>query len=123
MDELRIRDLFTQGSRLIGRFVRRHPISYALAVLGAALFVSSIIASALVIGRVTEELIIPVLDNGVSSQGRLLGALIAVMVVAAGKAIGIVMRRIAAGYLQFRSRIDIRRELLEHQFRLETAWF
>ena len=123
MDDLRVRDLFGQGSRLVARFVGGHPVAFATAVAGAALFVAAIVASALVIGRVAEELIIPVLDEGASSEGRLLGALAAVLGVAIWKAIGIVIRRVAAGYLQYRSRIDIRRELLEHQFRLHPAWF
>ncbi len=49
--------------------------------------------------------------------------MVAILVVAMWKAGGIVLRRVAAGYLQYRSRIDIRLELLAHQLRLRSAWF
>lgn len=123
MDVLRPRDLLTEGSQLVRLLVRGHPVAFATAVFGAALFVAAIVASAVVIGRVTEELIIPVLDFGASSRGRVTGALLAIVGVALWKATGIVVRRIGAGYLQYRSRIDLRRRMLDHQLRLEAAWF
>ena len=57
------------GVSLIWRFVKGHPAAFGLAVFGAAVFAGAIIASAWVIGRVTDELIIPVLDEGVSPEG------------------------------------------------------
>ncbi|HEY6628250.1 MAG TPA: ABC transporter ATP-binding protein, partial [Acidimicrobiia bacterium] len=82
----------------------------------------AIIASAWVIGRVTDEVIIPVLDQGSSFVGLLLPAALAILAVAVIKAFGIVMRRTSAGYLQFRTRQDVRNELLEHQLSLRMSW-
>jgi ABC-type multidrug transport system fused ATPase/permease subunit len=110
------------GVSLIWRFVKGHPAAFALAVFGAAVFAGAIIASAWVIGRVTDEVIIPVLDDGVSPEGLLLPAVAAILVVAIVKAGGIVLRRTAAGWLQFSTRRDLRNQLLHHQLSLRMSW-
>jgi ABC-type multidrug transport system fused ATPase/permease subunit len=114
--------LLRDGVRLIWRFVKGHPAAFGLAVFGAAIFAGAIIASAWVIGRVTDEVIIPVLDQGSSYVGLLLPAALAILAVAIIKAVGIVTRRTSAGYLQFRTRQDVRNELLEHQLSLRMSW-
>jgi ABC-type multidrug transport system fused ATPase/permease subunit len=111
------------GVRLIWRFVKRHPASFGLAVAGAALFAGAIIASARVIGWVTDTVVIPVLDEGLSPAGLLLPAAVAVLTVAILKAGGIVLRRTAAMWLQLRTRQDVRNELLAHQLRLKMSWY
>ena len=111
------------GVRLIWRFVRQHPASFGLAVAGAALFAGAIIASARVIGWVTDTVIIPVLDEGLSPAGLLLPAAAAVLTVAILKGGGIVLRRTAAMWLQLRTRQDVRNELLAHQLRLKMSWY
>ena len=115
-------DVISGGMRLIRQFVRWHPWSFTLAVLGAALFVSAIVASAVVIGRITDLVIIPVLDGGEDIGNRVTLAVAAVMGVALWKAIGITLRRTAASALQFRTRADAREKLIEHQLRLQLAW-
>lgn len=111
------------GIRLIWRFVKGHPVSFGLAVSGAAVFAGAIIASAWVIGWVTDSLIIPVLDEGVDPAGLVAPAAWAILGVAIFKAAGIVVRRTAAGWLQFRTRQDVRNDLLAHQLSLKMAWF
>jgi ABC-type multidrug transport system fused ATPase/permease subunit len=110
------------GIRLIWRFVKGHPAAFGLAVFGAALFAGAIIASAWVIGRVTDQVIIPILDQGTSPQGLLVPAAAAILAVAVIKAVGIVMRRSSAGWLQFRTRQDVRNQLLAHQLSLRMSW-
>jgi ATP-binding cassette subfamily B protein len=111
------------GIRLIWRFVKGHPASFGLAVSGAAVFAGAIIASAWVIGWVTDTLIIPVLDEGVDPEGLILPAAAVILAVAILKAAGIVLRRTSAGWLQFRTRQDVRNQLLAHQLSLKMSWF
>lgn len=111
------------GIRLIWRFVKRHPASFGLAVTGAALFAGAIIASARVIGWVTDTVIIPVLDEGVDPADLLAPAALLVLAVAVLKAGGIVLRRTAAMWLQLRTRQDVRNQLLAHQLRLKMSWY
>ncbi len=91
-------------------------------MLGAVLFVSAIVASAVVVGRITDLVIIPVLDGGEEIGNRVALAVAAVMAVALWKAIGITLRRTAASALQFRTRADAREKLIAHQLRLQLAW-
>lgn len=111
------------GIRLIWRFVKTHPAAFGLAVSGAAVFAGAIIASAWVIGWVTDTLIIPVLDEGVAPEGLVLPGVVAILGVAIFKAAGIVLRRTSAGFLQFRTRQDVRNQLLAHQLSLKMSWF
>ncbi|MEX1092461.1 MAG: ABC transporter ATP-binding protein [Acidimicrobiia bacterium] len=111
------------GVRLIARFVRGHPFAFAIAVTGAAVYAGAIIASSLVIGWVTDTIVIPVLDAGESYSGLLLPAGLLILGVAVVKAVGIITRRTGAGYLQLRTRQDLRNELLDHQLSLKMSWF
>jgi len=111
------------GIRLIWRFVKTHPVAFGLAVSGAAVFAGAIIASAWVIGWVTDTLIIPVLDERVDPEGLVLPGVVAILGVAIFKAAGIVLRRTSAGFLQFRTRQDVRNQLLAHQLSLKMSWF
>ena len=111
------------GSRLIWRFVKGHPVAFALAVFGAAVFAGAIIASAWVVGWVTDNLIIPVLDGGEDPTGLMLPAVALILGVSIIKALGIVLRRSAAGWLQFSTRQDVRNQLLAHQLSLKMSWF
>ncbi len=122
-DQMTPFSVLRDGLRLITRFVRRHPAAFWLAVSGAALFAGSIIASAWAIGWVTDTLIIPVLDRGVDPAGLILPAAALILGISLFKAAAIVLRRTAAGYLQFRTRQDVRNELLAHQLRLKMSWF
>jgi len=86
------------------------------------MFASAIILSAYVVGRITDRLIIPVLDQGESIGGRLLPAIAAVLGVSLWKAIGIVMRRFGASWLQQNTQADIRLRLIRHQLDLKLGW-
>ncbi|MDJ0791168.1 MAG: ABC transporter ATP-binding protein [Acidimicrobiia bacterium] len=110
------------GLRLTWGFVKRRPWSFLVAVTGAILFVSAIVASAVVVGRVTDELIIPVLRDGESTEGKLWPAMALIFAVALWKAFGITLRRSGAGWLQFGTRADARKALIDHQMHLDLAW-
>ncbi|MFO7700202.1 MAG: ABC transporter ATP-binding protein [Acidimicrobiia bacterium] len=110
------------GLALTWSFVRRRPWSFTVAVTGAIMFVSAIVASAIVVGRVTDSLIIPVLQGGEGTAGRLWQAMALIIGVAVWKSVGITLRRSAAGWLQFGTRADARKRLIDHQMRLDLAW-
>lgn len=117
----RFSDIYREGFRLVRRLIRPRRWAFAGGVFGAGMFAAATIASARVIGWVTDEVIVPALDAGEAVE--LSVALWLIGGIALWKAIGIVVRRVAAGYLQYRARIDVRRELLDHQLRLDMPWF
>lgn len=118
-----VKSMLREGGAITVRFAKARTGSFLLAVLGAALFVSAIVGSAIVIGRVTDELIVPVLDRGATYRDRLVPALVAIIAIALWKAAAIVLRRAAAGYLQFRVQADARQNLIEHLLKLELSWY
>ncbi len=115
--------MLREGTAIAVRFAKARTASFSLAVLGAALFVSAIVASAVVIGRVTDELIVPVLDQGAASEDLLWPAMWAVVAVALWKALAVILRRTAASFLQFRVQADARHDLIEHLLKLELSWY
>jgi ATP-binding cassette subfamily B protein len=117
------RAVLSEGLRLVARYVRARPRPFTLAVAGAALYAGAIIAASRVIGWVTDTAILPVLAQGEAVGDRVWLVVGAIVGVAVWKAAAIVLRRDAAGYLQFRTQQDVREELVEHQLRLELAWF
>jgi len=122
-DNLTPWSVLRDGVRLIARFVRVHPAAFTIAVLGAAVYAGAILGSSVVMGWVTDVVIIPVLDEGASYEGLLVTAGALILGVATVKAVGIVVRRTAAGWLTFKTRQDVRNELLSHQLALKMSWF
>lgn len=118
-----MRLMLREGGAIAVRFAKARTGSFVLAVLGAALFVSAIVASAIVIGRVTDELIVPVLDQGASYDDILWPSMWAVIGVALWKATAVILRRTAASFLQFRVQADARHDLIEHLLKLELSWY
>lgn len=118
-----LRLMLREGVAIAIRFAKARTGSFVLAVLGAALFVSAIVASAVVIGWVTDELIVPVLDGGASYEDALWPAMWAVIGVAFWKSTAVILRRTAASFLQFRVQADARHDLIDHLLKLELAWY
>lgn len=118
-----MRAILGDGARLIGRFIGAHPWSFSIGVFGAANFAAAIVASAAVVGRITDELIVPVLERREPIGDRLAAAVWVLVVIAVWKAAGIIVRRTGATWMQGRTQADIRTRLVEHLLRLELAWF
>ena len=107
----------------MARFVRAHPVAFAIGVFGAANFAAAIVASAVVVGRVTDELIVPVLTDGEPINGRIRGAVLALVGISVWKGIGIVVRRSGATWMSGRNQADLRSQLVDHLLTLELSWF
>ncbi|GIU91477.1 MAG: multidrug ABC transporter ATP-binding protein [Acidimicrobiia bacterium] len=123
VDRPSLRSILFDGAALVARFVRAHPVSFGLAVFGSANFAAAIVASAMVVGWVTDRLIVPVLTLGEPSEGRLAPAVWTLVGIAVWKSAGIVVRRTGATWMQGRSQADVRTRLVEHLLTLELRWF
>ena len=122
-DQLTPSAVLRDGLRLIGRYVRGHPAAFAFSVVCSVTFAVAIIGSSLVIGWVTDTVIVPVLDEGASPDDLLVPAAAAIMGLALAKTLAIVGRRAAAGWLTFKTREDTRNQLIDRQLRLKMSWF
>jgi ATP-binding cassette subfamily B protein len=116
-------DVLRQGGALLWRLIRGQPVSYAIGTAGAVLFSAAIVASSFVIGWIVDSVIIPVLDGGAPARERLPVAVGLVLAVAVAKAIGIVVRRIGAGWLQLRSQQQMRQALVDRLLKLSLRWY
>jgi ATP-binding cassette, subfamily B, bacterial len=116
-------EVLRAGGRLIWGFIREQPVVYAVAAVGAIAFTAAIVASAVVIGWITDEVVVPIVDLGEPSDGRLRAVVLLLAGVGVWKATGIVIRRTAATWLQASAQARLRKRLIAHQLRLTLRWF
>jgi ATP-binding cassette, subfamily B, bacterial len=116
-------EVLRAGGRLIWGFIREQPVVYAVAAVGAIAFTSAIVASAVVVGWITDEVVVPIVDLGEPSDGRLRAVVLLLAGVGVWKATGIVIRRTAATWLQASAQARLRKRLIAHQLRLTLRWF
>ncbi|HEY8547873.1 MAG TPA: ABC transporter transmembrane domain-containing protein, partial [Acidimicrobiales bacterium] len=84
--------LMRRGAVVMVQAMRAHPGRFALAIGGANLYAITAVGGSVALGVVTDEVISPGFDEGVSGGTVALGAA-AILVVAALRAIGAMMRR------------------------------
>jgi ABC-type multidrug transport system fused ATPase/permease subunit len=84
--------LLRRGVRLLWLSVRTHPRPFAVSITGAMLFSTTAVAGSWVLGRVTDEVVVPGFGDGVSGATIALGAA-AIVGVAALRSLGVVARR------------------------------
>ena len=78
-----------RGLRLLARAVREEPRIFSVALAGSTLYALMTVASAYVLGRVTQHVVLPAFDNGHTTAGALAGA--------AGLIIGVVGAQVHRG--------------------------
>jgi ABC-type multidrug transport system fused ATPase/permease subunit len=103
------RSVVRRGMALLWRSVRTHPRPFTVAVIGATLFATMTVGSTIVLGRVTDEVIVPGLAAeraggtfGPVDGGTVLLVTGAVVIVALARAAGVVARRYFCGMTTFR---------------------
>src|SRR5215216_4968675 len=89
------RSVVQRGMALLWRSVRTHPRPFTVAVLGATVFAAMTVGSTIVLGRVTDEVIVPGLAEeraggtfGPVDGGTVLLVTLAVVIVALARAGG-----------------------------------
>jgi ATP-binding cassette, subfamily B, bacterial len=122
-DNPTLRKVLATGFRLVGRYISWHPVAFGLAVLGAAMFASAIIGAALFVGSIADNVLRPIIEDGEPVGNRAVVAGLTLLGIATWKATGIIVRRTAAGYLQYRTQADVRQRLVDKQLSLTLAWY
>ncbi len=102
--------------------IRLQPKAFSIGLAGAALYAGMTVAEAFVLGRVTDEVIVPSIRRGSIGTAALVAAVAAIMGVALLKAIGIVGRRAGAFLMQYRLQAHFRRRVTEQYQRLSMEW-
>jgi ATP-binding cassette subfamily B protein len=119
---LRPRELAGEAVRLIRRFAAQQRTSATIAIVGAISYSATLVASAAVVRRITDDLVVPALGDGTATLAPA-GAVGLLMGVALWKAASILTRRAAAMWWQFRSEQQLRRDIVAHQLGLSLRWY
>ena len=114
--------ILRKGMGVLGVAVRAEPRLFVVAVIASGLYAAMTVGSAWVLGRVTQNVVLPAFRDGHATAGTLgLGSL-AITGVAALKALGVAGRRLYAGMMQYNLQATYRRAVTRQYLRLPLAW-
>jgi ABC-type multidrug transport system fused ATPase/permease subunit len=117
-DRVTLRD----GFALLGRGIVHEPFVFTIAILGSAVFGTATVFTSIVIGQVTDKVIVPAFQEGRLETGALVGSVAAIVGVGTLKAGGIVVRRFYAGVWMQRLQARYRRRVTRQYLRLPLSW-
>ncbi len=106
------RGVFTRGVRLVWRYVRRQPVTLSVSLVGATLYAATAVATTVILGEVTNDVIVPAFAGGVPGE-LVRGGAIALALVGLLRALSIVMRRYMAALTTFRTQAELRRSVTD----------
>ncbi len=103
--------LVRRGARLLTRYVRAHPIPFIVSILGAAIYAGAAVGTTIILGRITNQVIVPTFESGRPSAKAVWYSGLALLLVGLLRASTIILRRYFAALLTFRTQRDWRRKL------------
>ena len=111
-----------RGLRHVRRAIVEQPGMFALAVAASSLYGAMTVASAYVIGEITDRVLLPSFAEGATTTAALVLASLAIIGVAVLKIVGILGRRLFAGIMSYRLQADYRRRVTRQYLRLPLSW-
>ncbi|RFU22619.1 ABC transporter ATP-binding protein [Geodermatophilus marinus] len=108
--------------RHVARAIREQPGMFTLAFVASSLYGAMTVASAYVIGEVTERVVLPAFERGATTAAALTLTAAAVLGVAVLKILGIIGRRLFAGVMSYRLQAAYRRRVTAQYLRLPLSW-
>lgn len=114
--------MFRRGLGLVVELVRLTPVPFAVSVTGAAVFAAGTVGATIVLGRVTDRVVLPTFETGDVPEGSLQAMVTAVLAVAVIRAAGVVVRRYFAAMTAERAQVSIRHRLVDQYLGLPMAW-
>ena len=111
-----------RGMRHVGRAIAEQPGMFALAFAASVLYGGMTVASAYVVGAVTDRVVLPAFATGEPSVAGLTLAVAVVLGVALLRILGILGRRLFAGIMGYRLQADYRRRVTGQYLRLPLSW-
>ncbi len=115
-------DILRRGLGVLRVAVQREPRLFVLSVIGSALYAATTVGAAWIVGRVTQDVVLPAFRDGHTTAGALTGGALAIIGMATLKALGVVGRRLYAGMMQYNLQATYRREVTRQYLRLPLAW-
>jgi ATP-binding cassette subfamily B protein len=100
-----------RGVRLLVRYVRAHPKAFVVSIIGGTIYGAAAVGTTMVLGAITNSVIVPSFESGRVERSAVLGAAGALLGVGVLRALTIVLRRYFAALLTFSTQRDWRRRL------------
>lgn len=110
------------GVRVLIDAIRTEPRSFAVGAVGALLYAAGTIGSSVVLGMVTDRVVLPALRRGEVRIGALVLAAVAILAVAVVRAAGVLGRRFGAYLMQYRLQAIVRHRLVRRYLELPLVW-
>jgi ATP-binding cassette, subfamily B, bacterial len=115
--------VLVRGLKVIGSYIRMHPLPFTIAVTGAGTFAAATVASAVVLGKVTDKIVVPAFEEpGRVARSTVLWGVAAVLGVALLRAGAIVIRRYFAGMTAARVQRSLRTGVIDSYRRLPLTY-
>ncbi len=111
-----------RGVYVLGQGIRRAPRTFAVAVVGSALYGVMTAGTAWALGRVTADVITPAFRSGRLDAGRLAGGAGLMSAVVLLLVAGVILRRVAAGRTVYDLGAIYRRRVTAQYLRLPLSW-
>jgi ATP-binding cassette, subfamily B, bacterial len=116
------REIIARGLRVLGRGIREQPRMFTIAVAGSIVFSLLLVANAYVVGAVIGEVAIPAIETGRVEFGLVALGAAALLAISLLRVVSMAVRRIGAGYMQFRLQAAYRRRVTRRYLELPVAW-
>lgn len=114
--------VFRRGLGVIRTVVGLSPITFIVSVTGAAVFAAGTVASTAVLGRITDDVVLPAFEAGELPMSTVWWGVVAVVAVTIIRSAGVVTRRYFAGMTSERAQMQLRIQMLDHYLALPLAW-
>lgn len=111
-----------RGARVLARYIRTHPKPFALAVVGATLYAAGSVVGTVIVGRITDSVFRPALEQGHVAPSTVWWTVVAVLLVAALRSVGVVTRRYCAAVTARRMQVTLRSAIVEHYLRTPLSF-
>ncbi len=102
--------------------VRMHPVPFVVSVVGAAVYAGGTVLSTVLLGWITDDLVLSTFETGELPSRSLRLGIIGVIAVTALRLSGVVTRRYFAGMTAERVQATLRRRLSDQYLALPLAW-
>lgn len=93
-----------------------------MALAGATLYAAATVGSSLVLGAITDRVIVPAAETGATTVAAVTAGALVVVGMALAKVLGILGRRLGAYHMQRRLEADYRLRVTQRYTRLPLAW-
>ncbi len=103
--------LIRRGARLLTRYVKAHPVPFVISIVGAAIYAGAAVGTTIVLGRITNKVIVPTFETGRPEAKAVWFSGLALLLVGLLRASTIILRRYFAALLTYRTQRDWRRKL------------